>query len=176
MSSPLQKAPRGYLGALDLKTIGRNPTLAPDELSTTFDATDLYEADLAQIATQAATLTAVNDENSMGFGTGSTVNPGFSAKLINTLWASITVATADVGVIYALQYNRPGEAQYTPVVWAQAAKDFLLPAAGSYTLLLYKHFERPLVLLPGSRVRIICLSAPAAGRASTIGATHISLP
>jgi hypothetical protein len=40
--SPLQKAPDGLLGALDLKTLGRSPFLFPAELQATLEATPYY--------------------------------------------------------------------------------------------------------------------------------------
>lgn len=169
--STLQKSPRGYLGALDLKGTGFNPTEAPSVLATTFDASDLYTTDLAQTATNGANLTVQGDTNQLGVG-----SVGNQAKLVDSLWCSITVATADVLCAYAIQYQRLGETQFTPVSWVQESIHFKVPAAGTYTLLIYREFERPLVLLPGSFVRVFCINAPAAARASTIGLTHRNLP
>lgn len=51
MPSKIQKVPRGFLSALGIKSLGKNPDVLPDELRATFRTDEFYNTDFLQIAT-----------------------------------------------------------------------------------------------------------------------------
>jgi len=60
MSSPLQKAPDGLLGALDLKTLGHSPSQWPDTLQGVIEATPYYLLRNRRAYTGGAAFAAIN--------------------------------------------------------------------------------------------------------------------
>ena len=168
--SSLQKAPRGLLGALNLKQLGINPTELAADLRATYDATDLYNADLrAEVANSGINLAAAGDRNNLVI-----TFTNSQAFLMTGIFAGVQCAVGDAG-LYVLGYRPFTGASLVICDRGPGATRAAAPAV-TYTEQLFHVFERGVVLLPGASIEINCIAPPAAARSSGVGASGFFLP
>jgi len=147
MPSPLQKVASGLLGALNLKTLGRNPQTFADELQPQYDATNHYLLDLL------TRFGSTTPSAALGVGTTQvvTVPQGEVWAVFNIGAAITTTLAAGELVSFFVQRNlfvdmfglRPVSATVTPEA-VGVLMDY--PAGISY--------PQPLMLDAGESIRV----------------------
>lgn len=168
MSSPLQKAPSGILGAFLLKVLGKNPNQFGDVVTPTVEVFDHY---LLQ--------QELKNDNGVGAGTitltaGAQVVRGFATVPNGKVWRVLasgvfcTVAAADValGFNVGLYVRMPGGA-VTPFFTGQTNGAATSRTAGFY-------FPRPLTLPAGWAIAVDVFAPTAASQnmATTLQLTY----
>jgi len=92
---PVHKPPVGFLGGLDLKTVGRVPDELEQAIRGGFDLTDLYlAANLRRIAT---TMTIAGGSGATVLNTGLRIPQGQNWRIIGASMSS-AIAAADVAI------------------------------------------------------------------------------
>lgn len=179
MDSPLQKAPLALMDVLSLRTQGQNPTLFGDRVTPILDVLDYYTADnvrntsnasAGEVAASSVTLQVDN-------------NAVWLLRNLTARWDYTVLAnSADEQWRWSMQYLPSGSGGSQFILdWYQlplpvTALALPLGAAATYSQILHRTFEKPLLLRPGTILQASASSAMTAGSYSaSIRAEFIAL-
>jgi hypothetical protein len=160
---PLQKAPLGLLGLLDLKTLGRNPDGFNNTVVATIEASDMYGAPNAQILTASGNLQNVGDTLSL------TVPSSTAYRVRSFAGAVTTIATENAGL--ALGFQTSANSNFAPWYSQNSTQ-----AAAAQNFRAARYFERPPIIGPGSILLVYNLIAFGAARAASLVAVVEPIP
>ncbi|HJS32393.1 MAG TPA: hypothetical protein VJ924_10375 [Alphaproteobacteria bacterium] len=148
MSSPLQKAPDGLLGALDLKTLGRSPSQFPDALQAVFEAQEFYLLGLRRITSIGGAFAAI------GATIGGITVPQNEVWRVNAIAIAVTRAAADAALNIEVQVAL----RRASTTGSLAIFSNVLPAVAATDLLQGRGIVLPeqLWMGPGDLLRLTC--------------------
>lgn len=149
MTSPLQKAPEGLLGALDLKTLGRSPSEFPSSLQAMIECLPFYLLRNRQMVSIGGAFVAIG----VGIGGSHTV-PNDEVWRVKSLGFSVSRVVGDIGLnieVQALLRRATSASQSTMV-------NVVLPPVAATDLLQGRGFvfEQGFWMGPGDRLALTC--------------------
>lgn len=163
----LQKAPRGLLGSLDLKTDGVNPTGFADDIRGSFDVADYYGLPNLQPIVVTGTLTNLGD-------TISITVPANEVWRVHTLGLRITLTAGDAFGGFLAWRTTSG----TVVNPFESNPGSIFSGAVAVTgnVAIATRFARPLLCPPGMALLAYCSCAIGAGRSASLNAMYERFP
>lgn len=158
MTGPIQRRPLGYLAALDLKSLGKNPAQASDFVQPVYDIQPHYESDvLTQVQTIETAVTTSGTKAILTVPTG-------IAWYVHNVTVSITVSAGAITYVeLAVQLQLQGSSFRQSLA---QERSIAIPTVGQTRS---RDIDLQLVLPPGSQLS--CLIGAIAGGGTLVCTT-----